>query len=856
MATIPPSVSNSVELANLTDPNINTKAYQQGYISLPFVEPSLGIPTGNTLTEEGSAYYFPVFGINSNYSLSRKFTGNDSLVLKNKRLGINTPNPQFSVDVTGTVRASNATLTTLSATNIVPSSGNNITFFAPDAIQFNSNVNITGQTTVTNLTANNLLTTNFNAVCAEFTDIIINTVVLTGAQINNAVSIVGGVSATNAQILSSTTTNTLIANTVRTNTLSARTATITNTLSVGGDLYATNVFGRIQIDPTSPFSYNNDNQLTFNRNIDIHVGVKPTDPFSTDDVNVPRTTTGQFSATGFDLEGFVLRPFFKNIQAAVNYAAVNGLVGRVYNIFIYDDIVEGERRPNGGTTLTDESGKYSGLNFITGNLSATFFSTEWLQLSAPALYNAGLRGGHFIWPINPAAPMAGEYRTLRVSNLNFEIIRLMGMTEIGSQINASGNKFYTTWSVFDRPPRNISFRSYVCANPSLPFGTLGSQPSAWTTLKTEAYAFNRPFVIFQPAQCVVETTNLAFEFDSNAYDSTGYFLQQGTSVSYNNTICLYGNSMYAYGAISTFDSTCSHYVGGSFRLDPFYLTVTNWQRINGYFNGTYSDSFGPPIWGPAGQIFPGWGLAVIGNPPGRPPTNIWYGGIPDTGIFRISDRSQFRMVDYGTVRNIGREAQHLVSVIFDGQFNTPSIFYASNGASFFITDSFFKTNTFALSGRSVNLNNTGVNPSYIAEYFTPDPANRRHVQFLQYDGSFSTAAWYLPGIRSWEFLPTTPFGTSDNTKTNFFTVSTGAIRPEYVFTSSTTVNMSGSVQVVGRINQLEGQFTRGGNVPQNNKLTVCAPSDLRPYNTPGFFTLTSPNNSQTYTLNYYASATR
>jgi hypothetical protein len=335
METTPPSVSNSVKLANLTDPNINTRAYQEGYISLPFVEPSLGVPTGNTLTESNSSYYFPVFGINNNYSLSRKFTGNDSLVLRNKNLGVNNPNPQFNVDVSGTVRSTAATITTLSANNIVPSAGNtNITFSAVSGIVFNSNVNITGQTTVNNLTANNLLTTNFNAVCAQFTDIIINTVVLTGGQINNAVSISGNVSATNAFILSSTRTGTLVANSINTNLLSAQTLIVGNSLSAKNDIYATNIFGRIQIDPTSPFSYNGDNQLTFNRNIDYYVGVKPTDPFSSDDVNLPRTTTGQYSAVGFDVEGFILKPFFKNIQAAIDYGAVNGLQGNSYNIFV------------------------------------------------------------------------------------------------------------------------------------------------------------------------------------------------------------------------------------------------------------------------------------------------------------------------------------------------------------------------------------------------------------------------------------------------------------------------------------------------------------------------------------------
>jgi hypothetical protein len=855
MDTTPPSVSNSVKLANLTDPNINAKAYQEGYISLPFVEPSLGIPTGNTLTEEGSAYYFPIFGISNNYFLSRKFTGNDSLILRNKRLGINTPNPQFSVDVTGTVRATNATLITLSAVNIVPSSGDSINISAPGNIAFNSNVNITGQTTLANLTAANLLTTNFNAVCAQFTNVIINTIVLTGAQINNNISITGNVSATNARVLSSITTNTLLANTISTNLLSAIVTTVTNSLSVQKDIYATNIFGKIQLDPTSPFSYNGNNQLTFNRNINYSVAVKPSDPFSTDDPAIPRTTTGQFSAVDKSLpwtqptfEGW-LKPFFKTVQGALNYATVNGLVGNGYNVFIIENIVEGERKPNNGTTPTDESGKYHGLYSIAGNLSAAFYSTEWLQLSAPALYNAGLRGGHYIWPIDKTAPAQGIYHTTNIENFNFNNINLYGLTEIGTKISNNAYVYYTTWAVFNEPPRTISYRSYICSNPALPTGTFGTDVSAWTTLKTEAFAFNRPFVINHLPGTTVRTINLAFEFDSNAFDSTAYQIQKGSVEVINTSVAVLGNAMYTYGAVNTYDRNSFLYVRGGFSLDPYYLTPSTWNTWN-------NTPYGLPLWGSTGQIFPGWGFAIIGNPPGKKPTNISYAGTKDTGIFRITDGSSVRIIDYGGARNIGRWTQHLSSIIFDGQFNTPSVFYYSNNSSSTIVDSFFKTNSFALSSKNVNLNNTGVNPTYIAEYFDAvSPADKINMQHLRFDGSFITASIILQPFRVWTFSPTAPLN-DDNTVKNMFSINNGAATPNYVYVDSETVNLSGSVFTLGSLNQLLGYDARANQIINNQIIKVTTPNNLKNYNTDGFFRLTSPNNAQVYTLAYYASGTR
>ena len=103
--TDPSSTGNNVKLRKL-DENVNLKAYNSGFINLGAVEPSLGIPSTNTFTIPSSAYYFPVIAITDSYGDSRKFTNhNDTLVLKNDKIGINTTDPNEKLTVVGNISA-------------------------------------------------------------------------------------------------------------------------------------------------------------------------------------------------------------------------------------------------------------------------------------------------------------------------------------------------------------------------------------------------------------------------------------------------------------------------------------------------------------------------------------------------------------------------------------------------------------------------------------------------------------------------------------------------------------------------------------------------------------------------------
>jgi hypothetical protein len=113
-----------------------SKRNKNGFINLKSAEPSLGLPTGYTLTQTNSVYYFPVFGIVDSHLNSRKYTGLDNLTFVNKNLGYNTINPTYNIDIYGTFHALSAYIENLSASLIVPASGSNTLTFSPEKVIF------------------------------------------------------------------------------------------------------------------------------------------------------------------------------------------------------------------------------------------------------------------------------------------------------------------------------------------------------------------------------------------------------------------------------------------------------------------------------------------------------------------------------------------------------------------------------------------------------------------------------------------------------------------------------------------------------------------------------------------------
>jgi hypothetical protein len=263
MQTNPPSVGNNVQLNPLSY-SVDSFAYNYGFINLKAVEPSLGIPSGYTLTQTNSVYYFPVFGIANNYGDSRKFTGIDNLVFVNKNLGYNTINPTYNIDINGTFHALSAYLPNLSALNIVPASGSNILVFSfPSGVYFNTDLYLNNNTYVNNLTAATLFV-NFLSAKKEISTTIYTVYGLTGAYVTHDVVIAGNLTATDVFSRNSLITPSISATSALLYSLTSNYGTVINTLSVGGDLYANKIYGRINIDPFSQLYYNSKNQLSIN----------------------------------------------------------------------------------------------------------------------------------------------------------------------------------------------------------------------------------------------------------------------------------------------------------------------------------------------------------------------------------------------------------------------------------------------------------------------------------------------------------------------------------------------------------------------------------------------------------------
>jgi hypothetical protein len=106
MAQQPTTVGDQYFLKSLSDPNINTNAYVNGFIDIHSVEPSLGLPSINTYTAPNNVYYFPVITIDSFYGNSRKFTNySNTLTVRNNSIGIGTASPNEKLTIVGNISA-------------------------------------------------------------------------------------------------------------------------------------------------------------------------------------------------------------------------------------------------------------------------------------------------------------------------------------------------------------------------------------------------------------------------------------------------------------------------------------------------------------------------------------------------------------------------------------------------------------------------------------------------------------------------------------------------------------------------------------------------------------------------------
>jgi hypothetical protein len=855
MQTNPPSVGNIVKL-NPLGSALDSFAYTGGYITLKGAEPSLGLPSGYTLTTPNSVYYFPVIAIADSYGNSRRYTGDDSFVLVNKNLGFNNTNPTFNVDINGNFHALSAYIPNLSAIDIVPSADSNTIYFNANKVVFNSNLYANNNTFINKLTANEIYTEYLNAVNKVEQNTIINIYQLTGAYVDHDVVIAGNLTSTNVFATSSIITPFLSATSALFTSLTSNYVTINQTLSVGNNVYAKNIYGQVDLDPFSQLFYNNSSQLSIGNNNVYVFAVRPSDAYSTDNISTPRTVDGDWDSNYGQIreDANVLRPYFKNLQAVFDYVYYNGLVGRVLYIWVDEDIIEGEDKPNLFTT--DRSGKYAGCT-ITGNLTGAYYSTEWLGANYPSLTAAGMLGGDFLWSLNKNADISGQFSYLNIPPIDFLYIDIHGRTEIGSSIYTDGSKYYSTWKPFNASPKKISFRTYICANPTLSYGSFNdttvAQLSTWNTVTTKSLVQGRQVQFNHKNNLYI--TNICFEFNTNAVDSTGLVVYDGVTQISNTTISLLGTGIYTYGALVIDSEAVLVHITGENCADPIFFTrnsdnTSRWEtwNKNGY---TYEN----PLY------FPGYGLAIVGNPFESSPTIVNFG--PNTyytGLINANNGAVLEKIDYGTSRVIGRNSFIKSSLILDGKFNANALFQLGDNASIQSSEQIYRTDNFKLSSKQVKANNTTVDnvpPTYKLEIYE-DPKSKVNFKFINFAGSFSKLSYNKCGFTPWTFSLNEPANSTD--QNTIFTKDNGNVSDlfykfVYPLVGLPYVDLLNSVNSTGHLNTLvPSQYNT------SSRLYYINYESLPNYDSSNAYRLRSPifnyGNNNIYTLNFYASSSR
>jgi hypothetical protein len=838
MQTNPPSVGNNVKLNPLA-PAVNSVAYKNGFINLKGVEPSLGIPTGYTVTQANSAYYFSLFAVATSYADSRKFSGNDNLVFVNKNLGYNNLNPTYNIDISGNFHALSAYIENLSAAVIVPAANiNNLYFNYSSGVFFNTDFYSNRNTIANSITADSIFTNNLSA--NNYIQTTIYTIYqLTGAYVDQDIIINGNLTANNVFSKNNLFTTYLSANSAFFNSLTSSNLTIYDNLSVQNNISAKNIFGKINIDPFSQLYYNDSNQLSIATNEDYFLAVRPSDPYSTDNVNVPRTLNGDwFSNNGYNKEDQnVLKPYFKNIQAAFDYIYNNNIIGNNLTIYVDENIVAGENKANLFTP--DDSGKYAGCT-VTGNLSAGFFSTEWLGSRYPSLTAAGVLGGDFIWAKNNTYDAFGTFSYLNVQELQFSKVILQSRYDLGKQVMISNTSYYSPSArKFTDAPLNISFRTYICSDPTLSygqFGTLANMVSTWTSNRTKASIQGRQVSFNHNTE--LEIKNLCFEFNTNANDSTGLVFYDGRTKGSNLTVALLGNGVYTYGALYL-NSQNSYYQACGETLGDFSVfNNNNWGNyvsLNGY-------NFNTP------NIYPGYGLAIVGNYDLNKPTIISYGvNGAYTGFINSYNGSNFDITDYNVNRTIGRLSYIQSSLILDGSFNAYCLYQLGDNSRIQGSENIFKTDNFTLTSLNLNPNNqASYNPNYTLSLFD-NPNNRFNFRYCNFSGNFSSLAINYYGYGNWAFAPQDNVSQSNyNSYLNVYNNNTSDIF--YSF-KPTYIDITNSVLSVGHIN-----YINPTNYNSTNTMQYVGVKNLVNYTQ--YFNLKSPFSGLDFTLNFYSKSIR
>jgi len=706
MQTSPPSLANNVKLRPLS-PYINYNAYANNFISLPFAEPSLGLPTGYNTTATGATYYFPVFGGDdgsntATYQTSRRFTGDDSLIFKNNNIGYNNTNPVFNFDINGSLKANSAFINQLSAVSIVPNSNNDaLSAIFPNGIFIKSNaffdkdVNF-ANLTANNITVNNIYPTNYNLIVSNYTNYYSSNLTIYG-NLN-----IGSLSA-NSVFSSTLSTASLSAVSSYVNNLTSNNLTVNQYISAD-QIFANNIHGKIDVDPFSPLYYNQNNQLSYSpRQSSYSFAVRPSDSYSTDSLTINRDANGAWDSLNKTEDSSVLRPYFKSIQSVFDYVSANQLEGSGLTIYIDEDIILGQNN------------QYT----YTGNISGNFYTTSQVQ---PSLNNT--LGGLFFWNKNHNANTNGNVNVLTIPPLRFINLVIKGRYDIGSR--TSNKTYYSTSRGFQDAPRKIIARTYFSTLSTLGFNNFGGDAVIWNSVDTKNVVDSTPIVFNCSNLTTTYISNLCFEFVSNSFNTKPLVFKNGNYYIGNITISLLGNAKYTTGYIYATENS-SITVVGSTLYDPYYLTPTTWNTWATYGYTT-------------GQNFPGYGLALIGNKNNTPT-------VLGDSLITIDKKSSFELYDSNYS---GNKTGYHSSILLDGFINGYSFYSIADSSEITHSDNVFITNSFILSSNTTKNNNYNAYNTNIMSVYT-DNLNLLNFKFLNIKNSFNSFNFNSDGFATWTF---------------------------------------------------------------------------------------------------------
>lgn len=809
------------------------------------LEPSFGLPNGITTFSSNSSYFFLVAAPNKSTFKSRAFTGLSDLFVKNNKLSYAHNNPTYNFDISGSLYSINTLLSYISTNNIslqqvysnslfLNSSVSAISGFYTDSLS--SYIIVVDNFTQYHNDYQNQQNTNDQAVgILKYNNNI--SAKIGGTLTVNNLTVLNEISASVLKNNSSSITK-LSADYLYTDLLSSQTFSIPYAISFDGSINAVNMKTFLDLDPQSGLYYDVENNLSLYMPYEQIFGIKPSDSHSTDDENTLRIPNGAWDNNFTDTFG-VNKPFFKTLNETLRYIQQGKLYGSSVKIFIYEDIIEGHNNSYADGTFSSLNSKFGTLSY---GLTAGFYSTNYIKNNLPAeFYNSGMRGGDFVWP-SQSGFSAGSFGYSTIFANLFDNTTVMGLYDISSEIGSS-TPYYVDKKPFNFAPRKITYRTYICTNSALKYGEFGNDPDVWLYPPSDYACFGRQFAVQTKNQTKVTLKNLCFEFECNANDSTAMMFYDGDTFLKNITVAALGKAPYAYGFLNVYSNSGNVYIFGENQIDPYVLTQNNWNnQIWKSLNGIdYPD------------YYPGYGCAFVGNTPQNDGTTYptWlsqgFVGIKDIGGGSIN------FMDYGTDRRVGRDSYLNASIILDGAMNSPYFYALDHSTRLTITDQVFvNSQTFSISTMNVTKVDNGYGTNVNKFNF-----NKGNVNDFLYFYFYNNNALITPkvfGLVPWLFTDEQEPYEAYQISPHILCINNGQKNKGYEFQENNFVmNLSGVLFNKNdiRFNSISKNYIYYD--PPYLKYIVNRVQDMLPYDTLGFYRLTSPlDSNSTYKLDYYA----